>query len=231
MFTIRKANDRGHANHGWLDTYHTFSFSNYYDERFMGFRSLRVMNDDRVAPGEGFGMHPHRDMEIVTYVLEGALEHKDSMGNGEVLHPGEVQRITAGSGIRHSEFNPSSSEPVHLYQIWIEPDRKGHVPSYDQRAFPAEGREGKWQLIVSPNGADGSIAINQQAFVYLNTLAAGQSSEFGQLPYGWLQVLRGTADVNGNRVSTGDGIAITSESKLEINAADSGVEVMLFQLA
>ena len=193
MLTIRKAADRGHFDHGWLDTYHTFSFADYYDAAWMGFRSLRVMNEDRVAPGGGFGMHGHRDMEIVTIVLSGALEHKDSLGNGEVLRPGEFQRMTAGTGIRHSEFNPSTSEPVHLYQIWLLPRTTGLTPSYEQKPFDAAGRAGRWQLVASPDGAEGSLSIQQDARIYLANLDAETQLEYklhsGR--QGWLQVLRG----------------------------------------
>src|SRR6476660_7299620 len=160
MFTIRKSADRGHFDHGWLDTYHTFSFADYYDPAQMGFRSLRVINEDRVAAGQGFGMHGHRDMEIVTLVLEGALEHRDSMGNGEVLRPGEFQRMSAGTGILHSEFNPAPAEPVHLYQIWLLPDRKGHEPSYEQKLFPDAEKDGKLRVVASPTARDGSLRIH-----------------------------------------------------------------------
>jgi quercetin 2,3-dioxygenase len=170
---IRKAADRGHANHGWLDTYHTFSFASYRDPRHMGFRSLRVMNEDFVQPGQGFGTHPHRDMEIVTYVLEGALEHKDSMGNGEVLRPGEFQRMSAGTGITHSEFNPSGTEPVHLYQIRLFPERKGIEPSYEQRRFPEDERHNRLRLVASRDAADGSLLIQQDARIYLASLDEG----------------------------------------------------------
>src|SRR3954468_4378211 len=167
MFIIRKSADRGHFDHGWLDTYHTFSFADYYDPANMGFRSLRVMNEDRVAPGGGFGMHGHRDMEIVTCVLSGALEHKDSLGHGEVLRPGEFQHRTAGRGIRHSEFNPSASEPVHLYQIWLLPERAGLTPSYEQKAFAESEKRDRWRLVASPDGGDGSLTIRQDARLYL----------------------------------------------------------------
>src|SRR5262245_55191646 len=163
MLKIRKSSERGHFDHGWLDTYHTFSFGDYYDPSQMGFRTLRVINEDRVQPSRGFGMHGHRDMEIVTCVLSGALEHRDSLGHGEVLKPGELQRMSAGTGIRHSEFNPSPTEPVHLYQIWIEPREKGLPPGYEQRAFDAAARQGTWQLVASPDGADGSLTIQQAA--------------------------------------------------------------------
>src|SRR3954464_7516588 len=173
MIQIRKSDARGHFNMGWLDTYHTFSFGDYYDPAQMAFRSLRVMNEDRVAPGQGFGMHGHRDMEIVTLVLSGALEHRDSLGNGEVLRPGELQRMSAGNGIRHAEFNPSETEPVHLYQIWLLPEKAGLTPSYSQKAFPKEGRHDRWQLVASRDGRDGSVVINQDATIELANISAG----------------------------------------------------------
>ena len=174
MITVRPASERGQGQYGWLDTRHTFSFNNYHDPRHMSFRVLRVMNEDWIAPGQGFGTHGHRDMEIVTYVLEGALAHKDSLGNGSVLRPGEFQRMTAGTGIEHSEFNPSDSEPVHLYQIWLFPERRGLAPSYDQRAFADEERQGKLRVVASPDGRDGSLTIHQDAEVFLTTLDAGR---------------------------------------------------------
>src|SRR5437588_5913412 len=167
MIRIRKASERGHFDHGWLDTYHTFSFGDYYDPAHMGFRALRVINDDRVQPGQGFGMHGHRDMEIITYVLEGTLEHRDSLGNGEVLRPGELQHMTAGTGVRHSEFNPSETEAVHLYQIWLLPDRRSLPPGYEQTAFPAAERQGRLRVVASPDGRDGSLRIHQDATLSL----------------------------------------------------------------
>src|SRR5262245_9902066 len=178
MIRIRKAADRGHFNHGWLDTYHTFSFADYYDPAQMGFRALRVLNDDRVQPGQGFGMHGHRDMEILTYVLEGALEHRDSLGNGSVLRAGELQRMTAGTGVRHSEFNPSAEEPVHLYQVWLLPERAGLTPGYEQRGFAEGEKRGAWRLVASRSGRDGSLTVHQDAEVYLAALEGG-----GRLAY------------------------------------------------
>jgi redox-sensitive bicupin YhaK (pirin superfamily) len=232
MIRIRKAAERGHANHGWLDTYHTFSFADYHDPAQMGFRSLRVINEDVVAPGQGFGVHGHRDMEIVTYVLSGALEHQDSLGNGEVLRPGEFQRMSAGTGIRHSEFNPSASEPVHLYQIWLLPREQGIQPSYEQKAFAADQRQGRLRLVASPDAADGSLAIQQDARIYLATLAAGDTVEHALAVgrFGWLQVLRGKVTVNGSKANTSDGVAIGDEPRVTI-AADGPAEVMLFDLA
>lgn len=231
MLQIRKSNDRGHANHGWLNTYHTFSFASYRDPRHMGFRSLRVMNEDWVAPGQGFGTHPHQDMEIVTYVLEGALEHKDSMGNGEVLRPGEFQRMTAGTGITHSEFNPSPTEPVHLYQIWLFPSEKGLEPSYEQRRFPESDRHNKLQLVASPSGEHGSLLIHQDARIYLGNLDKGSQihQQFASGRHAWLQVLRGSVTVNGQRLETSDGVAVSDEAELAIQAAENA-EIMLFDL-
>ena len=232
MIAVRRAAERGHLNHGWLDTYHTFSFADYYDPAQMGFRALRVMNEDRVSPGMGFGMHGHRDMEIVTYVLAGALEHKDSLGHGEVLRPGELQRMTAGSGIRHSEFNPSADQPVHLYQIWLMPRAAGLEPSYEQKAFPAAERHNQLRLVASPAGDDGSLTIQQDARLYLATLDAELSVTY-ELPAGrhaWLQVLRGSVELNGLPLATSDGAAIGNESQLTITAT-APAEVLLFDLA
>lgn len=232
MIQIRKSTDRGHFNHGWLDTYHTFSFDTFHDPEHMRFRSLRVMNEDRVAPGQGFGMHPHRDMEIVTYVLAGALEHKDSMGNGSVLRAGEFQRMSAGTGLMHSEFNPSPSEPVHLYQIWLFPERKGIEPSYEQKQFPESERHNRLQLVASPDAAAGSLLIHQDARIYLAQLDAGR--ELSHAPaagrHAWLQVLRGAIALNGHELSAGDGAAVSDEPSLTL-AASTNAEVMLFDLA
>ena len=231
MIQVRKAQDRGHANHGWLDTFHTFSFSTYQDRDHMKFRSLRVMNEDTVAPGQGFGTHPHNDMEIVTYVLEGALEHKDSMGNGEVLRPGEFQRMSAGTGITHSEFNPSQDEPVHLYQIWLFPERKGIKPSYEQKRFPEEERHNQMRLVASRDAEDGSLLIHTDARIYLSQISAGNEIEH-ELPegrYGWLQVLRGSVSVNRVELATSDGAAISEETSLKIRA-NTDAEIMLFDL-
>ena len=232
MIQIRKSTDRGHANHGWLNTYHTFSFASYRDPKHMGFRTLRVMNEDWVEPGQGFGTHPHQDMEIVTYVLEGALEHKDSMGNGEVLRPGEFQRMTAGTGITHSEFNPSASEPVHLYQIWLYPEKKGLKPSYEQKSFPVEDRLNRLRLVASPNGDEGSLQIHQDARIYLSQLETGKEVIQPLLPgrHGWLQVLRGSVVLNGQPLQTSDGAAISDETTLTIKSSHDA-EVMLFDLA
>src|ERR1700726_3714105 len=232
MIRVRKAGERGHFDHGWLDTYHTFSFGDYYDPAHVGFRSLRVINDDRVQPGQGFGMHGHRDMEIVTYVLEGALQHKDSLGNGSIIRAGELQRMTAGTGVRHSEFNPSDKEGVHLYQIWLLPERQGLPPSYDQRAFSQDERQGQLRLVASPDGADGSLTIRQDARLYLSSSKSGESvsHELQTGRHAWLQVLRGRVKVNGSALQTSDGLAISDEPRLTV-VSEQGAEVMLFDLA
>lgn len=231
MIQVRSAGQRGHANHGWLDTYHTFSFAGYQDPDHMNFRSLRVMNEDVVAPGQGFGTHPHRDMEIVTYVLSGALEHKDSMGNGEVLRPGEFQRMSAGTGITHSEFNPSGDDPVHLYQIWLFPERSGIEPSYEQKRFDEQERHNQLRLVASRDAADGSLLIHQDAKIFLSTLDEGSSvtHQLDEGRHAWLQVLRGSVTVNGQPLQTSDGAAVSDESQLTL-VADSNAEVMLFDL-
>ena len=232
MLSIRKSADRGHFSHGWLDTYHTFSFADYYNPQQMGFRSLRVINEDRVAPGSGFGMHGHRDMEIVTLVLSGALAHKDSLGNGEALRPGELQRMTAGRGIRHSEFNPSQNESVHLYQIWLMPRAAGLAPSYEQKAFDPAERAGRWQLVASPTGESGSLTIQQDARILLADLTAGQELAY-EIPAGrhaWLQVLRGAVVVNGTPLAESDAAALSEEPQLKLRAAGPA-EVMLFDLS
>lgn len=230
--TVRRASDRGHANYGWLDTYHTFSFSEYQDPRHMPFRALRVMNENVVAPGQGFGTHPHRDMEIVTYVLAGALEHRDSMGHGEVLRPGEFQRMTAGTGITHSEFNPSSTEPVHLYQIWLFPERQGIDPSYEQKAFPIEQRRNRLQLVASRDARDNSLLIHQDASIYLADLQEGEGIEHQVQAdrHVWLQVLRGNVQVENVDLATSDGLAVSELERLKI-VASSRSEIMLFDLA
>ena len=232
MIRVRRAAERGHFDHGWLDTYHTFSFADYYVPAHMGFRSLRVVNDDRVAPGQGFGMHGHRDMEIVTYVLDGALEHRDSLGNGSIIRAGELQRITAGTGVRHSEFNPSDTESVHLYQIWLLPERKGLEPGYEQIVVEEAQKRGRFHLVASPDGADGSLTIRQDARLYLASLlpgeAAAQQIERGRAA--WLQVLRGKVSVLGNDLSAGDGAAITDEKAVVVQAT-APAEVLLFDLA
>jgi redox-sensitive bicupin YhaK (pirin superfamily) len=229
MITIRKAEDRGHFNHGWLDTFHTFSFADYYDPRNMGFRALRVINDDRVEPGAGFGTHPHRDMEIITYVLDGELAHKDSMGNGSTIRPGEVQRMSAGTGVRHSEANPSPAQWLHLLQIWILPDRNGITPSYEQKYFEPAERQGRLRLVASPDGAEGSVSIHQDVRLYATLLDDGQevAHAFDSGRHGWLHVARGSANVNGIELGAGDGAAISDEAKIAIRGQG---EVLLFDL-
>jgi redox-sensitive bicupin YhaK (pirin superfamily) len=232
MIRLRRAAERGHFDHGWLETSHTFSFADYHDPAHMGFRALRVINDDRVQPGQGFGMHGHRDMEIVTYVLEGALEHRDSLGNGSVLRPGELQHMTAGTGVRHSEFNPSDREPVHLYQIWLLPERAGLRPGYEQKAFPEEERRGVLRLVASPTGERGSLTIHQDARLYLSTLRDGESVAHALESdrHAWLQVLRGRVALNGLGLAEGDGAAVSEEEWLEIRA-QGDAEFLLFDLA
>jgi redox-sensitive bicupin YhaK (pirin superfamily) len=232
MITIRPSAERGGGNHGWLNTKHTFSFSDYWDPKWMGFRSLRVVNEDRVAPNTGFPTHPHRDMEIITYVLEGKLEHKDSLGTGSVILPGDGQRMSAGSGIRHSEFNPSTTEPVHFLQIWILPEKAALPPSYEQKSFPEAEKQGKLRLVASPNANHGSVKINQDVQLYVTLLKPGEevSHEFAAGRYGWLQVARGAVEVNGKKLNQGDGAAISEEKKLTIKGAED-TEVLLFDLA
>jgi len=232
MIQIRKAADRGHADHGWLNTFHTFSFGSYEDPQHTRFRDLRVMNEDWVAPGQGFGTHPHRDMEIVTYVLEGAVEHRDSMGYGEVLRPGEFQRMSAGTGITHSEFNPSATEPTHLYQIWLFPERKGITPSYEQKQFAEDGRRNRLQLVASRDATKGSLLIHQDARIFLSRLDAGNQviCDLRTGRHAWLQVLRGSVSLNGETLQTSDGAAVSDVSQLKIQAT-TDAEIMLFDLA
>jgi quercetin 2,3-dioxygenase len=232
MIKIRRSNERGQANHGWLKTAHTFSFADYYDPKNMGFRALRVINDDHVEGGQGFGAHPHRDMEIITYVLEGALEHKDSMGNHGVVYPGEVQRMSAGTGVRHSEFNHSKNEWLHLLQIWILPERTGITPSYEQKVI-LDGIDGKLKLIAAPNAnGSGAVNIHQDARVYASVLKPGEnvSHELAPGRGAWLQVAKGEVTLNGKPLITGDGAAIEDEKNLEI-AAQAESEFLLFDLA
>ncbi|MEW6156369.1 MAG: pirin family protein [Verrucomicrobiota bacterium] len=230
MMTIRKAQDRGHAEHGWLDTYHTFSFADYYDPQWMGFRSLRVINDDLVMPGMGFGMHPHRDMEIITYILSGALEHRDSMGNGRVIRAGDIQYMAAGTGVRHSEFNPSKEEAVHLLQVWILPDHKGAAPRYADKSY-ATVAPGALHLVTSKTGRDGSMAINQDADFWLARFEAGQSARHALAPgrHAWIHVGEGEITLNGTALQNGDGAAVSAETTLEFQAAKPA-QVLLFDL-
>jgi redox-sensitive bicupin YhaK (pirin superfamily) len=232
MVTIRKSGERGHFDFGWLDTNHTFSFGEYADSKHMGFRSLRVINEDVVAPGKGFGEHPHQDMEIITYVLEGSLAHRDSLGHVQTLTPGEVQRMSAGTGIEHAEFNASKTEPVHLLQIWIRPSKRGLAPSYEQTRFPEEERRGKLRLVASPDGAEGSVKINQDAKLYATLLGAGEKVELplGAERHAWVQVARGSVVVNGEKLGQGVGAAVSEEAKLVIEGA-SEAEFLVFDLA
>ena len=233
MFQIRRSDERGHFDHGWLDTRHTFSFGDYNDRRFMGFRDLRVINEDRVRPGQGFGTHGHRDMEILSYVLEGGLAHKDSMGNGSVIVPGDLQYMSAGTGVRHSEFNASETEPVHFMQIWILPNAEGQPPRYDQKRFDPESTRGRLRLVASGSGADGSIAIRQGVNVYASRLEPGQTATL-TLPEGrhlWTQVLRGDVDVNGRALAAGDGLAASNETGFRFAAGSAPAELLAFDLS
>jgi len=230
MMKIRKANERGHAEHGWLDTYHSFSFADYYDPQWMGFRSLRVINDDLVMPGKGFGTHPHRDMEILTYILSGALEHKDSMGNGRVIRAGEVQYMAAGTGVRHSEFNPSKDEAVHLLQIWIQPDRAGTAPRYAEKSL-ANAPAGTLHLMTSKTGRDDSIAIQQDADIWLAKLDAGNEVKhnLAQGRHAWVHVAEGEVSLNGKKLIGGDAAAV-SEERMLVLSATKPTQVLLFDL-
>jgi redox-sensitive bicupin YhaK (pirin superfamily) len=232
MITVHASQSRGHADHGWLDTYHTFSFNTYHNRDMMRFRSLRVMNEDRIAPGMGFGEHPHQDMEIVTYVLSGQLEHRDSMGNGEVLGAGEFQRMSAGTGITHSEFNPSKTDPVHLYQIWLLPQRKGIEPSYQQKRFDDAQLKDRLHLVASPDANDGALAIHTDAKIYLAKVGIGVEVRhpLSRDRHAWLQLMRGTISVGGHEMSAGDGAAVSEETELLVRA-NSDAELLLFDLA
>jgi len=228
MIQIRRSQERGHFDHGWLDTYHTFSFDRYYDPQHMGFRALRVINEDRVTPGEGFGTHPHRDMEIITYILEGALEHKDSMGTGSIIQPGEVQRMSAGTGVTHSEFNPSKRESVHLLQIWILPEVRGIKPSYEQKQISRDGMKGKLQLVASREPTGDAVKIYQDVRLFA-TVLDGETVTYGMQPgrYAWIQIARGSMSVNGNALQAGDGVAVSDER--QVNLSGNG-EALLFDL-
>jgi redox-sensitive bicupin YhaK (pirin superfamily) len=232
MITVRKAQERGHARHGWLESFHTFSFAGYHDARHMGFRDLRVINEDRVEPQRGFGTHSHRDMEIVSYVLEGALEHRDSLGNGSVIRPGDVQRMSAGTGVSHSELNPSASEPVHFLQIWILPEREGLAPSYEQKHFPVEERAGRLRLVASRGGREGSVRVHQDVDLYASLLAAGESVTHTLRAgrHAWLQVARGRCALNGVALEAGDGAAVSEERSLGLVGVGDA-ELLLFDLA
>jgi len=232
MITIRRSDERGGGDYGWLNTKHTFSFSDYWDEKWMGFRSLRVINEDWIAPASGFPTHPHHDMEIITYVLSGKLEHKDSLGTGSVILPGDGQRMTAGRGIRHSEFNPSKTDKVHLLQIWILSDKQGHEPGYEQKSFAEAEKRGRLRLIASNNGADGSVKINQDAKLFVTLLSPGEQVKhsLGEKRHAWLQVAKGEVELNGQKLAQGDGAAVSDEKELSIRATKDA-EVLLFDLA
>jgi redox-sensitive bicupin YhaK (pirin superfamily) len=231
MISVRPARERGHFDHGWLDTWHSFSFADYYDPAHMGYSNLRVINEDRVAPGRGFATHGHKDMEIVTYILSGALEHKDSMGNGSVIRPGDVQRMSAGTGVRHSEFNPSQDTPVHLLQVWLLPSRQGVVPGYAQKHFPEASRRGRLCLIMSPDGRDGSIDSHQDALVYATLLDAGETVRLDMAPgrRAYVHVARGEVQLNGRDLAAGDGARIQDEVLVEI-AGLGAAEALVFDL-
>lgn len=233
MITVRSTEVRGKASFGWLESKHTFSFGSYYDPKHMGFGDLRVINEDRIQPGKGFGTHSHRDMEIISYVLAGELEHKDSIGNGSVIRPGDVQRMSAGTGIAHSEFNASTTEPVHFLQIWILPNQTGIEPSYEQKHFPLAEKQGKLRLVASSDGRENSVTIHQDANLYVAVLNQGDrvshvSDKHRSI---WLQIARGSVEINGQIFSAGDGVAITQENKIELAATSDNTEILLFDLA
>jgi redox-sensitive bicupin YhaK (pirin superfamily) len=231
MMTVRPRDERGHANHGWLDSHHTFSFADYHDPRHMGFRTLRVINEDRVDAARGFGTHPHRDMEIISYVLEGGIQHKDSMGTGSVIRPGDVQRMSAGTGVTHSEFNASRTDPVHFLQIWLMPGKRGIAPSYEQKTFSAEEKQGRLRVVASPSGRDGSVSVNTDATLYAGVFDQGETAELS-LPAGrhaWVQVAKGSIRVNGTELREGDGAAISDESRVKVEGVTGG-EVLVFDL-
>lgn len=232
MIKIRHSDERGHADHGWLDTYHTFSFDSYYDPRFMGFRDLRVINEDRIEPKQGFPTHGHRDMEIITYVISGDLSHKDSLGNGTTIRPNDVQRMTAGTGVRHSEYS-SPADKTHLLQIWILPEKENLPPGYEQKYFAPEEKKGKLKLVASRAGSEGSVTINQDVSLYSSLLSAEEtvSHELAENRHAWIQVVNGSLEVNGEFLNAGDGAAISEENILEIKALEDETELLLFDLA
>ena len=232
MLTLRRACERGHFNHGWLDTYHTFSFADYYDPDHMAFRSLRVINEDKVAAAKGFGTHPHANMEIITYIISGSLQHKDSMGNGSVIKPGDVQRMSAGTGVTHSEFNPSPTEPVHLLQIWILPEKKGEKPGYEQKNFLDKIKKGQLTLVASQDGREGSVTVHQDVSLYMGLLSSGQKIQHTLKPnrHAWVQVAKGGVKVNGEPLSQGDGAAISDESKIVFEGVEEA-EFLVFDLS
>ncbi len=232
MLTIRPGNERGHADHGWLDSHHTFSFADYHDPAHMGFRSLRVINEDRVQPGRGFGTHPHRDMEIISYVLEGGLEHKDSMGTGSVIKPGDVQRMSAGTGVTHSESNASQSASVHFLQIWLVPGERGLKPSYEQKTFTSQDKEARLRLVASPDGSEGSVTIHSDAKLYAGLFGSGDQAKLSLAPgrHAWVHVARGRVRINEHELEAGDGAALSDEAVVAIEGVDAS-EVLVFDLA
>ena len=227
---LRRANERGHADHGWLRSRHTFSFANYFDPNFMGFRKLRVINEDRVQGGHGFGAHPHKDMEIISYVLEGAMAHKDNMGNGATMQPGDVQRMSAGTGVVHSEFNGSDDDELHFLQIWIEPKQRGIAPSYEQKTFPIKERQGQWRLVASEDGRSGSVSVNQDVNLYVGLFDTDEQTQLPTVRYAWLHVARGEAEVNGERLSAGDAAAFKPGEAIEV-VGKQHAEILLFDMA
>jgi redox-sensitive bicupin YhaK (pirin superfamily) len=232
MIVLRPAQDRGHADHGWLASHHSFSFADYRDPRYMGFRGLRVINEDRVQPGRGFGTHPHQDMEILSYVLSGGLEHRDSMGTGSVIKPGEVQRMSAGTGVTHSEFNHSKTEVVHFLQIWLIPAKKGIAPGYEQKAFSDEEKRGHLRVVASPDGRFGSVTVHADAVVYAGLFDRGEQATLRLAPgrHGWVQVARGKVSLNGQQLGEGDGAGVVDEEVLRVEGI-AGAEVLVFDLA
>jgi redox-sensitive bicupin YhaK (pirin superfamily) len=232
MINVRRAAERGHGDHGWLDSRHTFSFADYHDPAQMGFRSLRVINEDRVAPGKGFGQHPHRDMEILSYVLEGALQHRDSIGTGSVIRPGDVQRMSAGRGVTHSEFNASVDEPVHFLQIWLVPEQRGIEPSYEQKTFSAAEKRGKLRVVAAPDARDGSVTLHSDAVLRAGLFESDERAEIEIAAgrHAWVQVARGRLRVNGNELAAGDGAAISDETRIRIEGVEAA-EVLVFDLA
>jgi hypothetical protein len=233
MITLRRASERGHANHGWLDSHHTFSFADYHDPRHMGFRKLRVINEDRVQAGRGFGTHPHQNMEILSYVLEGGLEHKDSMGTGSVIRPGDVQRMTAGTGVTHSEKNASTTDPVHFLQIWVMPERAGLTPGYEQKSFSAADKQGKLRLVASRDGREGSVTIHQDLSLYAALLGAGEQITHALAPgrHAWVHVARGEVKLGGQTLVAGDAAALSEEAAIALEGTPAGGEVLLFDMA
>lgn len=232
MITLRPSKERGYANYGWLESNHTFSFANYYDPEHMGFRSLRVINEDRVAPGGGFDTHGHRDMEIITYVLEGALEHKDSIGNGSIINPGEIQKMSAGTGILHSEYNASKSDRVHFLQIWITPNQRGIAPNYQQQKIDLDQASGKFKLIAAPAGKNADVTLTQDAEIYLSVLKPGEQADYELQPgrHVWLQVAKGAINLENFQLNRGDGVAISDQDKISLTAVENA-EVLLFDLS